>query len=156
MTISTGTPDRLESCLSWLLNLGIWTSCGLIAAGMMLPVLGVSAGNLVKVGIVLLIALPTIRVTTMSIWFLLYRDFDFALIAALVRCDHGHLVHPHSHHRRPRLRGGVTTSFGADKLFCRSPVLQDPQYVQRIRAFPVIDAGVGEQNHTVPADDIRR
>jgi hypothetical protein len=35
-------------------------------------------------GIVRLIALPTSRVVTMSIWFLLHRAFDSGLIAAFV------------------------------------------------------------------------
>jgi uncharacterized membrane protein len=40
--------------------------------------------NLVSIGIVLLIALPTMRVATMCMWFLFRRHLDFALIAALV------------------------------------------------------------------------
>jgi hypothetical protein len=88
MTISTsGTPDRLNSRLAWLLGLGSWASCGLIATGMVLPAFGVNArsgADLVSTGIVLLIALPTMRVATMGVWFLFHRDLDFALIAALV------------------------------------------------------------------------
>jgi len=88
MTISTsGTPDRLNSRLAWLLGLGSWASCGLMATGMVLPAFGVSArsgADLVSTGIVLLIALPTMRVATMGVWFLFHRDLDFALIAALV------------------------------------------------------------------------
>jgi hypothetical protein len=55
---------------------------------MMLGVLGVSAqsdaDHLVSTGSVLLIALPTMRVATMGVWFLFHRDLEFALIAALV------------------------------------------------------------------------
>jgi uncharacterized membrane protein len=55
---------------------------------MVLPALGVSArsgtDHLVSIGIVLLIALPTMRVATMGVWFLFHRDLDFALVAALV------------------------------------------------------------------------
>jgi hypothetical protein len=89
MTISTsGARDCLNSLLAWLLGLGSWASCGLIATGMVLRVLGVSArsgaDHLVSTGIVLLIALPTMRVATIGVWFLFHRDLDFALIAALV------------------------------------------------------------------------
>jgi Protein of unknown function (DUF1634) len=82
------SPDRLNSRLAWLLALGTWASCTLIACGMLLQALGVSAPptaeHLVSAGIVLLIALPTIRVATMSVWFLFHRDLDFTLIAAVV------------------------------------------------------------------------
>ena len=89
MTRSTsGTPDRLNSLLIRLLGVGSWLSCGLIATGMMLPVSSVSArsgaDHLISTGIVLLIALPTMRVATMGVWFLFHRDLDFAFIAALV------------------------------------------------------------------------
>jgi uncharacterized protein DUF1634 len=81
-------PDRLNNCLARLLGLGTWTSCGLIAAGMILPILCASARlhaqHLVSSGIVLLIVLPTVRVATMGAWFLFHRALDFALIAALV------------------------------------------------------------------------
>jgi uncharacterized membrane protein len=40
--------------------------------------------DFVLTGIVLLIALPTIRVATMAVWFLLNDDRDFALIAVAV------------------------------------------------------------------------
>jgi len=41
-------------------------------------------------------------------------------------------------------------------LFCRGAMLQNPQHVQRICSFPVIDAGIGKQNHAVRADHVRR
>ena len=89
MTISApDVPDRLNNRLAQLLGLGTWASCGLIAAGMVLPVLRASARSnaehLVSTGIVLLIVLPTARVATMATWFLLHRHRDFALIAVLV------------------------------------------------------------------------
>jgi hypothetical protein len=89
MTIPTsGSPDRLNSRLARLLAFGTWTSCGLIIAGMAAPALGLSlrlaGAYLVSTGIVLLIALPMVRVATMAVWFLLEGDRDFALIAALV------------------------------------------------------------------------
>jgi len=89
MTISTdGIPDRLNSRLAWLLGFGSWLSCTLIGCGMLAPAVGMTtpqtAEKLVSAGIVLLIALPTMRVATMSAWFLIHRDFDFALISAAV------------------------------------------------------------------------
>jgi cytochrome bd-type quinol oxidase subunit 2 len=89
MTMSTtSTADGLNSRLARLLGIGSWASCGLIAAGMALRMSGVSArsvaDHLVSAGIVLLIALPTLRVAVMAVWFLFRRDRDFALIAALV------------------------------------------------------------------------
>jgi Protein of unknown function (DUF1634) len=89
MTISTAVAsDGLNSRLARLLGLGSWASCVLIAAGMVVRMSGVSArsdaDHLVSAGIVLLIALPTLRVAVMAVWFLFRRDLDFALIAALV------------------------------------------------------------------------
>ena len=40
--------------------------------------------HFVSSGIVFLIALPTVRVATMAVWFLFNDDREFALIAALV------------------------------------------------------------------------
>ena len=89
MTASTsGSPDRLNNRLARLLVFGTWTSCGLIMIGMALPALRASprfvSADFVSTGIVLLIALPTVRVATMAVWFLFNDDRDFALIAALV------------------------------------------------------------------------
>jgi hypothetical protein len=79
--------DGLNRRLASLLSLGTWASCALIAIGMALPTFGVSAlssAHFISAGIVLLIALPTLRVIVMGAWFLRNRDVDFALIAALV------------------------------------------------------------------------
>lgn len=89
MTIPTpAAPDRLNDRLAQLLSLGTWASCGLIAAGMVLPILRANARShaqhLVSTGIVLLIALPPVRVAAMGAWFLFNRAPDFALVAALV------------------------------------------------------------------------
>ena len=86
--LTSGAPDRLNNRLARLLVLGTWTSCGLIMIGMALPVLGASpqfvSADFVSTGIVLLIALPTVRVATMALWFLFNDDRDFALIALAV------------------------------------------------------------------------
>jgi hypothetical protein len=85
---SSGTADRLNNRLAWLLGYGSWVACGLIAVGMALPIVHVSArlnaDQWVSAGIVVLIALPVIRVATMGLCFLFRRERDFALIAALV------------------------------------------------------------------------
>jgi uncharacterized membrane protein len=89
MTVSAPeVVDRLNSRLAWLLGAGTWASCGLITIGMILSALGASprleGAHFVSAGIVLLIALPALRVAMMAVWFLLSRDRDFALIAAFV------------------------------------------------------------------------
>jgi len=56
--------------------------------GMLSPEFGLSqrlgGAHFVSTGIVLLIMLPTVRVATMAVWFLINADRDFALVAALV------------------------------------------------------------------------
>jgi hypothetical protein len=88
MTSPSGFPNRLSSHLAWLLGLGSWGSCVVIAAGLASPILGIGArsiaDHMVSIGIALLIALPTLRVAMMGIWFILHRNFDFALIAGFV------------------------------------------------------------------------
>ena len=89
MTISApGLADRMNNRLAWLLGAGTWVSCGLITAGMILSTLVASprleGAHFVSAGIVLLIALPALRVAMMGVWFLLGRDFAFALVAAFV------------------------------------------------------------------------
>ncbi|HEY1927643.1 MAG TPA: DUF1634 domain-containing protein [Caulobacteraceae bacterium] len=89
MTISApAIVDRLNGRLAWLLGVGTWASCGLIVTGMILSVSGAGSrgagAQFVSAGIVLLIALPALRVAMMGVWFLLSRDLDFALIAAFV------------------------------------------------------------------------
>ncbi len=88
MTAPSGPPGRLNSHLAWLLGVGSWVSSGVITVGLALPILGIDArlgaAHIVSIGIALLIALPTLRVAMMGLWFLLHRDFDFALIASIV------------------------------------------------------------------------
>ncbi|MFK2873921.1 DUF1634 domain-containing protein [Dyella lipolytica] len=87
-TPTCSAADRLDGRLAWLLSRGSGASCWLIAIGMVLRMFGASARSgadrLVSTGIVLLIALPTLRVATMGVCFLFRREFDFALISALV------------------------------------------------------------------------
>lgn len=87
-TSPPGVADRLNSRLAWLLGAGTWASCGLITAGMILSALRAGpppeCARFVAAGIILLIALPALRVAVMGVWFLLSRDLDFALAAAFV------------------------------------------------------------------------
>ena len=88
MVSPPGVADRLNGRLAWLLGAGTWASCGLIATGMILLALGagsrLESAHFVSAGIVLLIALPALRVAMMGVWFLFSRDLDFALVAAFV------------------------------------------------------------------------
>jgi uncharacterized membrane protein len=89
MTAPSGSPDRLNNHLARLLGLGSWLSCGVIAVGVVLPILGIgarlgAAAHMASIGVALLIALPTLRVAMMGVWFLLHRDFDFALMSSVV------------------------------------------------------------------------
>ena len=88
MLSTSASPDRLNNRLALLLLLGTWASCGLILIGIVLSALGarlrLDSPYFVSTGIVLLIALPPMRVATMAVWFLFNDDRDFALIAALV------------------------------------------------------------------------
>lgn len=87
MTVAPST-DRLNGSLARLLEVGTRSSCGLIAIGIALPAFGAPlrspGARLVTAGIVVLIALPALRVAVMGVWFLLRRERDFALIAAAV------------------------------------------------------------------------
>ncbi|BCL77655.1 DUF1634 domain-containing protein [Ktedonobacteria bacterium brp13] len=87
-------PARLDLTLAWILSYGTWIASALIAAWLVLPLLGqspvvsipyISGGlQLVTVGIAVIIMLPVLRVITMLIAFLHKRDYRFAAIAALV------------------------------------------------------------------------
>jgi uncharacterized membrane protein len=88
MMMTSSALDPLNSRLARFLGFGSWVSFGLIAAGMLLEVLEISAHGagpkLVSAGIVLLMALPILCVAKMGMCFLLRRELDFALVAALI------------------------------------------------------------------------
>jgi uncharacterized membrane protein len=87
-TATSRATDGLNRRLAWLLGYGSWASCSLMAMGMVLRMLGISArsgaDHLVSAGIVIMIALPIMRVVVMGVCFLFRRERDFALIAAIV------------------------------------------------------------------------
>ena len=73
---------RMEAILAGLLRYGALVACGWIVVGMMLGTVGAGpAGRCLAVGIVLLIALPVIRVALTAAVFLYERDYLFAAIA---------------------------------------------------------------------------
>lgn len=85
--------DRaLESLLATTLQRGTWLAGGVIAIGLLMPLLGdagahvtaASADRMVAAGIALLILLPVVRVALMLIAFIRGRDYRFAAIAAFV------------------------------------------------------------------------
>jgi uncharacterized membrane protein len=99
--MSSATEDkqkllRMEGILTALLRYGAlfasaWIACG-VALGSLPDTIAfvyipsaVAHGCLV-IGIVLLIALPVLRVAIMMMIFLLERDYRFALISAAVLC----------------------------------------------------------------------
>ncbi|MGC1305247.1 MAG: DUF1634 domain-containing protein [Caulobacteraceae bacterium] len=78
-------PQKLERLLAIVLQQGVWLACGLIAVGLALGPLGVTAGaGVTAAGIGLLILLPVLRVALMLAVFVRERDYPLGAIAALV------------------------------------------------------------------------
>jgi uncharacterized membrane protein len=81
---------RMEAILAGLLRYGALVACGWMALGMALslvndspPLISISERCL-SIGIVLLIALPVLRVALMAGVFLLEKDYRFAAISCAV------------------------------------------------------------------------
>lgn len=87
-------PARLDLTLAWILSSGTGIASAIIAASLVLPLLGQSPVvpiphsngglQLVTVGIAVIIMLPVLRVIIMLIAFLHKGDHRFAAIAILV------------------------------------------------------------------------
>jgi uncharacterized membrane protein len=81
---------RIEGFLGGLLRYGALVASGWIAIGMALNLVGggallsLIAGRCLAIGIVLLIALPVLRVALMTVVFLFEKDYRFAAIAGAV------------------------------------------------------------------------
>jgi uncharacterized membrane protein len=81
---------RIEGFLGGLLRYGALVASGWIALGMALNLIGggalpsLIAERCLAVGIVLLIALPVLRVALMAVVFLFEKDYRFAAIAGAV------------------------------------------------------------------------
>lgn len=83
MTAAPEIADGLSRTLARLLGVGTLAACGLVAIGMILPARSIGT-PFVSAGVVLLIALPALRVAVMGVWLLVNHDGDLALVAALV------------------------------------------------------------------------
>lgn len=81
---------RIEGFLGGLLRYGALAACGWIALGMALnlvvgfPLSSLIAARCISIGIVLLIALPVLRVALMAAVFVFEKDYRFAAIAGVV------------------------------------------------------------------------
>ena len=76
---------RLEELLAALLRYGSWSASAAIGLGYALALIGSRPNmRIVKVGIVLFILLPILRVLLMLLVFIRERDFRFAFISGTV------------------------------------------------------------------------
>jgi uncharacterized membrane protein len=79
-----------EQMIAGLLWYGTWLASAVILLGMALTlarlsfVFGLGGSTVIKAGVVLFILLPVARVVLMLLIFLRERDYEFAMIAALV------------------------------------------------------------------------
>jgi len=90
---SLNPPDRHDGLIAALLWYGTLVASAVIGVGILLaaaagldPALGISATGyaLVKIGVVIFILLPVLRVALMMVLFLQARDYVYTAIAALV------------------------------------------------------------------------
>ena len=99
---------RMEGILAGLLRYGALVASGWIAVGMVMSLFGGAASKphlgladrCMAIGIVLLIALPVLRVALTSAVFLFERDYLFAAISGAVLAHHRAGIPP-GHRRRP-------------------------------------------------------
>ena len=79
--------DRLERWLGKILTAGVVTSTVLLAAGLLLQLLGVEPGAtaaLTRAGLIVLMATPVARVLVSVIEYSLERDWLFAILTTTV------------------------------------------------------------------------
>jgi hypothetical protein len=90
MTRDLARHPRLEQLLAGVLHYGTWAATAVIAAGLVLTLIGqaqlppMTGAHVVAAGIALFILLPVLRVLLMLIVFVGDGDYRFAAIAALV------------------------------------------------------------------------
>jgi uncharacterized membrane protein len=82
-------PIRIESLLAGVLNVGTWLASIVIAAGLVLSLFYqqtpfLTGTQVVTAGIGLFVLLPLLRVIMMLTIFLKERDYQFAVVAAVV------------------------------------------------------------------------
>jgi len=79
--------DRLERSLGKILAAGVLASTGLLAAGLLLQLVGVGLGTaaaLTNAGLIVLMATPVARVAVSVIEYSLERDWLFAMLTTTV------------------------------------------------------------------------
>ena len=79
--------DRLERSLGKILAAGVLASTGLLAAGLLLQLVGVgpsTAAALTNAGLIVLMATPVARVAVSVIEYSLERDWLFAMLTTTV------------------------------------------------------------------------
>jgi uncharacterized membrane protein len=79
--------DRLERWLGKVLTAGVLASTGLLAAGLLLQLLGAAPGTaaaLTNTGLIVLMATPVARVVVSVIEYSLERDWLFATLTTTV------------------------------------------------------------------------
>lgn len=78
-------PNKRDRVVAGVLRWGAYGSFVVVCAGLLVGVFNSSAGNiLVRIGLLLLIATPVIRIVTLFVTFLLDRDKKYALISFTV------------------------------------------------------------------------
>jgi uncharacterized membrane protein len=79
--------DRLERWLGKILTAGVLASTGLLAAGLLLQLLGAASGTaaaLTDAGLIVLMATPVARVVVSVVEYALERDWLFAMLTTTV------------------------------------------------------------------------
>ena len=79
--------DRLERWLGKILTAGVLASTCLLAAGLLLQLLGVEPGasaSLTRAGLIVLMATPAARVVASVVEYALNRDWLFAMLTTTV------------------------------------------------------------------------
>ena len=87
--MSSRKPNRIESLLARVLSVGTWLASLVIATGLVLSLFNertpsLNGAQVVTAGIGLFILLPILRVIVMLTIFVKERDYQFAVVAAVV------------------------------------------------------------------------
>jgi uncharacterized membrane protein len=76
--------SKTEGLLAGLLRYGTWLASGVIGSGLAMSLVGLSGAQVVAAGVVLFISLPVLRVLVMLAVFMRDRDYQLAIVAAIV------------------------------------------------------------------------
>jgi uncharacterized membrane protein len=82
----TGSVNRLERIIGFVLRAGVRTSSACLAAGLVLSIYGENraAGLLLQAGVIILITTPVARVVVSIVEYAHERDWTFVLLTAIV------------------------------------------------------------------------